>query len=204
MTGGRFDLGPIANPHYQQVAARPLFDHQACDAIVALAERGPWHPAGLATAGTGTASGTSTVGYDARIRSAELFHLPDDDSWGLHRLVEAVAEINAEVHRFELTGLFASDAPSVARYRAAGADHFRPHQDAGPPNSRRKLTFVVQLSPADSYAGGDLVIADGAKVAPRERGTLVVFPSTLQHVVSPVTAGVRHVIVGWVLGPTVA
>ena len=37
--------------------------------------------------------------------------------------------------------------------------------------------------------------------APREKGTIVVFPSFVQHRVTPITKGVRQSIVGWVSGP---
>ena len=194
----RFDLAPLANDQYQQVVARPLFTAEECDGIVGLLSEDRWTAAGI------TQEGTRAAAYDGKVRSASLQRLPDDDSWPLASLVDGIAEVNAEIYRFELSGLWDSDFPSVARYRAEQTDHFRPHQDAGGAHCRRKLTFVVQLSHGDDYAGGDLLIKDGGIVAPRDVGTLIVFPSTLFHVVSPVTHGVRHALIGWVHGPTVS
>ena len=34
----------------------------------------------------------------------------------------------------------------------------------------------------------------------REQGTIIVFPSFLQHCVSPVTKGIRYSLVNWTLG----
>jgi PKHD-type hydroxylase len=194
----RFDLGPIANPHFQQAVSRPLFDRDQCESIIALGSEERWEAAGI------TQPGSSQAAYDGKIRSAGLQTLSDDGSWPLGQLVTAIGEVNDEVFRFNLSGMYDSDAPSLARYRAEETDHFRPHKDAGEHNSRRKLTYVVQLSAGDHYQGGDLLINDGGKLGPRAQGTLVVFPSTLTHVVSPVTAGVRYVIVGWILGPTLS
>lgn len=194
----RLVLPPVLNPHYQEVVTRPLFDAEQCATIRALVRDGEWEAAGV------TGPRGSGDAYDAKVRSATLGVLPDDGSWPLDALVDALGEINSEVYRFALVGLFGSDRPSVARYRSQDADHFRPHQDAGGVHARRKLTYVVQLSPGTDYQGGDLVFGERGKVAPRDQGTLVVFPSTLTHVVTPVISGERQVVVGWVHGPTLS
>ena len=59
----------------------------------------------------------------------------------------------------------------------------------------RMVTLVAQLSPPDSYIGGDLQV--GAVNASRERGTLHVFPSSMAHKVWPTTAGTRWSVVSW-------
>jgi len=195
---GRFDVAPLGNTQYQQVVSRQVFSPRDCDQVVAGLAGADWTAAGI------TAEGSTSAAYDNKVRSAMLQKLPCDDSWPFAELVEAVGAVNSEVYRFELSGVYDSDAPSVARYRAEESDHFRPHQDAGGAHCRRKLTYVVQLSDGDAYTGGDLLIKDGGIVAPREQGTLIVFPSTLFHVVSPVIQGVRHALVGWIHGPTIA
>ena len=68
----------------------------------------------------------------------------------------------------------------------------------------RKLSFVLQLSDADDYEGGNLQLLDeGGKsyFAPRKRGTVILFDSRTQHRVLPVKAGLRKSIVGWTVGP---
>ena len=68
----------------------------------------------------------------------------------------------------------------------------------------RKLSFALQLSSPDDYEGGNVVLLDeGGKkyIAPRQRGTVVLFDSRTQHRVNKVKSGVRKSIVGWVVGP---
>lgn len=68
----------------------------------------------------------------------------------------------------------------------------------------RKLSFVLQLSSADDYEGGNLQIIDDngeSYFAPRKQGTIIIFDSRSQHRVTKVTNGVRKSIVGWVVGP---
>ena len=62
----------------------------------------------------------------------------------------------------------------------------------------------MQLSPPDDYEGGNVqLLADsgGSYIAPRKRGTVILFDSRTQHRVLKVTKGVRKSIVGWVVGP---
>ena len=68
----------------------------------------------------------------------------------------------------------------------------------------RKLSFVVQLSDPDDYEGGNLQLLDEngkSYIAPRKRGTVVVFDSRTQHRVLKVKRGIRKSLVGWVVGP---
>ena len=68
----------------------------------------------------------------------------------------------------------------------------------------RKLSFVLQLSDADDYEGGNLQLLDESGksyFAPRKRGTVILFDSRTQHRVLPVKAGLRKSIVGWTVGP---
>lgn len=69
---------------------------------------------------------------------------------------------------------------------------------------QRKLSCSVQLSDPDTYEGGDLILENtqGTQfVAPRQKGSVIVFPSFLKHRVTPVTKGVRYSAVGWMRGP---
>lgn len=99
-------------------------------------------------------------------------------------------------------------------------DHFDWHSDMhdapygpewGPMEGLvRKLTFSIQLRPADAYEGGRFQIEYGPPDDPdrvrtieglEEAGSMLVFPSFLYHRVTPITSGVRKALVGWVLGP---
>ena len=68
----------------------------------------------------------------------------------------------------------------------------------------RKLSFTLQLSDPDEYEGGNVQLIDElgkSYIAPRQRGTIILFDSRTQHRVIKVKKGVRKSIVGWVLGP---
>lgn len=68
----------------------------------------------------------------------------------------------------------------------------------------RKLSVVIQLSNTLEYEGGEFSFAPELPQLPeeaKEQGTIIVFPSFLNHSVSPVTSGTRHSLVSWVEGP---
>lgn len=68
----------------------------------------------------------------------------------------------------------------------------------------RKLSFSIQLSDPDSYEGGQFQLLDEtgkSYIAPRQKGTIILFDSRSQHRVRKVTKGVRKSIVGWTVGP---
>lgn len=68
----------------------------------------------------------------------------------------------------------------------------------------RKLSFVLQLSDPDDYEGGNLQLLDehgGSYIAPRQRGTVILFDSRTMHRVQKVKSGIRKSIVGWTVGP---
>ena len=68
----------------------------------------------------------------------------------------------------------------------------------------RKLSFSIQLSDPDDYEGGNLQLMDEnnkSYIAPRQRGTIILFDSRTPHRVQKVRRGERKSIVGWVVGP---
>jgi len=68
----------------------------------------------------------------------------------------------------------------------------------------RKLSFSLQLSDPEDYDGGQLQLLDEegkCYIAPKRKGSLILFDSRTGHRVRKVTRGVRKSIVGWVVGP---
>ena len=65
----------------------------------------------------------------------------------------------------------------------------------------RKLSMSIQLSESTDYEGCDIEIegVDGLEI--RDRGSVIVFPSYMNHRVTPCTGGTRHVLVAWMYGP---
>ena len=77
------------------------------------------------------------------------------------------------------------------------------HMDLGPgPAQRRKLSLTIQLSDPSEYEGGDFEAQTGSEVitGPKERGTVIAFPSWIIHRVTPVTRGIRRSLVVWATG----
>jgi PKHD-type hydroxylase len=71
--------------------------------------------------------------------------------------------------------------------------------------NRRKLSLTVQLSDPSEYEGGDFHIWYGGDegqfiTMPKEKGTVLIFPSFLMHRVTPVTKGTRKALVFWTGG----
>jgi len=67
----------------------------------------------------------------------------------------------------------------------------------------RKLSFSLQLTDDTQYTGGDLEFREynNTYTAPREKGSLVIFDSRIEHRVTQVKSGTRKSLVGWVIGP---
>ena len=65
---------------------------------------------------------------------------------------------------------------------------------------RTDLSATLFLSAADAYQGGELVIENdfGSDTVKLDAGGLVVYPSTSQHRVAPVTRGTRTACVFWI------
>ena len=76
-------------------------------------------------------------------------------------------------------------------------------------NKVRKVSMTLNLSPENSYEGGNLKFDFGPHTSGerykvceeiRPQGSMVVFPSYEHHSVTPVTKGTRHSLVLWALG----
>ena len=68
----------------------------------------------------------------------------------------------------------------------------------------RKISFSLQLSDPDDYEGGNIQFideSDNSYIAPRQKGSLIIFDSRTKHRVCKVKSGVRKSIVAWVTGP---
>ena len=191
------DLAPAANRDFLTLAILPVFTPEECEAIVASADPAAWRSARVSRADDPYGA------IDPSARSVLSQPLPIEPSgWPAARLVDAIAQANATRWRYDLWGFDATDHPSILRYEGQVNDHFRPHLDAGEHAPTRKLSFSVQLSDPTTYRGGDLVFSGNHPPDARAQGTMTVFPSIVLHEVTPVYAGVRTAIVGWIHGPT--
>ncbi|MBU2580202.1 MAG: 2OG-Fe(II) oxygenase [Alphaproteobacteria bacterium] len=141
----------------------------------------------------------------ANTRRSEICWLDEDgeSAWVFKRLLDTFAEANRRHFAFALEEF--GERMQVALYRADTGGFFDWHVDFGdgPVAQRRKLTMVVQLSEADSYAGGELETnCDGVvRQASRIIGSALFIPSFVLHRVAPVREGERYSLTLWSHGP---
>lgn len=77
-------------------------------------------------------------------------------------------------------------------------DHYGKHRDVIPENPHRLISASIELSDPEDYIGGNLWInSDGEKYPLKKQGSLIVFPSILEHKVTPVFYGTRYSLVFW-------
>lgn len=137
---------------------------------------------------------------DVSVRKSVIRFVPYNqaDLWIFDRLRNVAALVNQGFH-FELKGF--DEGFQIARY--AEGEFYHWHADLGADVSAfRKLSLVVQLTPPSDYEGGELEFFPNPVKAPRDRGTVIVFPSYMPHRVLPVTRGVRHSMASWIAGAT--
>lgn len=165
-------------------------------------------------------------GLDGDVRKGKNAWIPDTH-WISGFLWHYVMKANKENFLYDLSGI---DGGNLQYTIYEEGNHYTWHQDAGiatymnpaAPNNRadpnaivndfltencetiRKLSFSLQLSEPDDYEGGQFQLLDEQNksyIAPRQRGTLILFDSRAMHRVRKVTKGTRKSIVGWCVGP---
>jgi PKHD-type hydroxylase len=123
-----------------------------------------------------------------------------DAAWLYRRLTDAVLSVNKQFWNFDLDYI---ETLQYTMYLEKG-DKYDTHADLAFKSLHfRKLSFTIQLDPADSYEGCDLeILADKNYTAvTRVQGSITVFPSYIPHRVTPLISGQRRSLVGWVCGP---
>lgn len=106
-------------------------------------------------------------------------------------------------------GLDVQNVGSVqfTEYSASQEAHYDWHHDVDWTSNAaydRKISIVLQLSDPNSYEGGDFAFNEVQSPNPEDlkaKGTVLCFPSCLQHRVSSVTKGTRYSLVSWFEGP---
>lgn len=184
------------------VTCLPLLTPDECDALLAELDGAAW------------TDGPIELPADARgiateIRRCAIVEVRQPSL--LERLEVFVRAINDGLFGFALDGFHAADPVAAMRYGPGG--HFAWHLDnATAGAATRKLSFTVQLTDPAAYEGGDLELAmyapafggagqDAYRAQIRQRGAITIFPAFHLHRVSPVTAGTRTALVGWLHGP---
>lgn len=100
--------------------------------------------------------------------------------------------------------LSAQEDTQLTRYKSTDNGYYNWHMDAGPPQNgiQRKLSCVILLNDASEFEGGVLQFKGMEdEILLTKQGSIIVFPSFIEHKVTPVTKGVRYTAVTWANGP---
>jgi PKHD-type hydroxylase len=93
----------------------------------------------------------------------------------------------------------------IGRYKSVDEGYYDWHMDAGPPQNgiQRKLSCVILLNDPSEFEGGVLQFKgmEDQNLLDKQ-GSIIVFPSFVEHKVTPVTKGVRYSAVTWASGPS--
>lgn len=115
-----------------------------------------------------------------------------------------IQEANRNAFGFDVTSV--GDI-QYTEYDESDKGHYDWHHDIHWSQDKafdRKLSITVQLTDGSEYEGGNFEfneVANPDVTQSKNLGTVLVFPSYLQHKVSPVTKGKRISLVGWFEGP---
>lgn len=92
----------------------------------------------------------------------------------------------------------------LTRYKSADEGYYDWHVDSSPPQNgvQRKLSCVILLNDVSEFEGGILQFKGMEDQILLEKcGSIIVFPSFIEHKVTPVTKGTRYTAVTWANGP---
>ncbi|HET7084216.1 MAG TPA: 2OG-Fe(II) oxygenase [Rhizomicrobium sp.] len=136
-----------------------------------------------------------------RVTRTAWMALSPETKWIYDRIQGVARALNDRVYQFALSGF--SEHLQYSIYHGSEGGHYDWHVDQGPLQTRRKLSISVQLSDPSHYDGCDLTFYAGNMVetAPRDRGSVIAFPSYVLHRVTPCIKGTRKALVAWITGP---
>lgn len=143
-------------------------------------------------------------GVDYNIRDSKNTWI-NDSNWVAGFCMAYVLKANRENWQYDIEGF---DTNSMQYTVYGPGEYYNWHQDAGieslEAGTCRKLSVIMQLSEPHEYEGGEVqMLSENGSlyIAPKKRGTVIVFDSRTRHRVRKVHSGVRKSLVGWVLGP---
>jgi len=136
---------------------------------------------------------------DARNSTVALFPPEPHYVWMIERLAQLVNQINRQHWGFDLVG---SERLQFSAY--GPGEYYDWHMDLGSRDAfaLRKISISVLLNDPAEYEGGDLEISTGTtnRLAARNKGAVILFPSYALHRVLPITKGTRYSLVAWIVG----
>jgi predicted 2-oxoglutarate/Fe(II)-dependent dioxygenase YbiX len=192
---------------------KPLFSPEECGIIIDHAVNN-WTEKGGEIELSGPKQGNT---LDLTYRNVTTFKTSEEipnnyEKWFVEKIYNNLLTFNDNPefgYGFDLSGM--NEPPMLMKYEASDlnkhnmAGKYDWHLDIGSDDamSTRKIAYTIHLN--SEYEGGELQWLVGNEPSYIERtlsklGTITVFPSYLLHRVTPMTSGVRYVLVGWVHG----
>ena len=142
------------------------------------------------------------INYDYRKSKITWLPLNDDTNFIYDKIINLLKNANNNMWNFNITNLFEDLQLSEYNDNSNGevSGHYDWHMDFGENNSTRKISVTVQLTDENDYEGRDLEFMINRSIikAPREKGTVIFFPSYITHRVTKVT---KKSLVYWFHGP---
>jgi PKHD-type hydroxylase len=171
---------------------------EACDEIIRLGKENGLDEAGIYGA-TGTSQKSNKKLRTSNVSWFEKGHFLETMLQGYTTLA------NLEAWNFIVTG---KEQIQFGEYKTGGFYNWHTDSNLNPSVPFRKLSVTVNLSDPKDYQGGNFEIKNpqGQELKMplgqlRKRGTVIIFPSFLQHRVTEVKRGTRYSLVQWYNGP---
>ena len=181
----------------QDNAPQLMFTEEECNRIIDYYNEA-YPNAALIGAGTSDRK-------DDNIRSAEIVNIPilKEFRWLTDKISSIVMLTNNYHFKYDIVGI--THGLQLISYDAKGdiPGHYDWHSDVGTNESAtRKISLTVQLSDPYKYKGCNLEVWDHGTLvhAPRDQGTVSLFPSYAPHRVTPIEEGRRYALVIWIHG----
>lgn len=166
-------------------------DPEICDKVVAELSAIPARNASM---------GVDGEEFDTKYRNTTV-RFADQGYWFEKIMVEATLTGN-QVCKWDFDATY-NEAIQYAEY--GPEQHYNWHVDTFPLSGRphdRKLTAVCLLNDPSEFTGGEFQVRLYSEyTAPLEKGTIISFPSPLEHRVVPVLSGLRKTATIWLNGP---
>jgi predicted 2-oxoglutarate/Fe(II)-dependent dioxygenase YbiX len=164
-----------------------LFSKDECDQILSTCIEELWLP--------------STVIGNSEFHQSKRQKLRGDTAgFPFLNIRDITKSANTEIYDFNLMGIIDQDFPQVFAY--SKNDYYKMHIELNPMAPSRKITFIINLSDPATYQGGDVrfLNIDTSNSGVSDQGSCLIFPSFVPYEISPVTEGVKNVIVGHIHG----
>jgi PKHD-type hydroxylase len=181
-------ITPVASLEIVSINLTEFLSAEQCTQILDKCIEELWLPVGV-------------VGDNTKFHASRRQKLRGEvDGFPFMNIREITKNANDVIYDFNLLGIIDQDFPQVFKY--ATKDFYNWHIELSPITPSRKITFIINLSDPATYTGGDIEFlnVDAGNTKTNQQGSCLTFPSFMPWRLTPVTSGVKHIIIGHVHG----